>query len=290
MRIGVTGPRGFTASRLIPRLVEAGHDVVGISRPPRGDAYHDPQWRIADVSDASSVVGAFDGLDVVFHLAGIAHAPNILGELLRSGTKRAVFVGSTGIYTRLHSPDADLKRTAEGAIMRAPLDWTVIRPTMIYGTGRDRNMIRLLRWLRRVPVFPAPGGASTLQQPVHVDDLCSALLACLDGSASVRQVYDIGGPTPIPLSMVIGDAGKALGRRTFTLPIPTRPAYHAVRGLRAVGLPCPVWPEQILRLKEHKSVSIESAVRDLGFMPRSFAVGIRDEVLLLRSGSDHAGH
>jgi nucleoside-diphosphate-sugar epimerase len=278
MLVGLTGPRGFTAGHLTKALVAAGHEVVGISRPPRKGGFQDPAWRVGDVSDPALVRGVFDGLDALVHLAGIAHAPKFLDELVASGTRRAIFVGSTGIYTKLLSPDADTKRDAEAAIQASEIDWTIVRPTMIYGTPRDRNMVKLLRWLQKAPVFPAPGGGKTLQQPIHVDDVCAAILACLDRPETIGRVYDLAGPRALTLSEVITTAGRALGRRAVAIPIPTKPAFHVVRALRAAKLPCPVWPEQILRLQEPKSVSISAAVKDLGFSPRPFADGIAAEV------------
>jgi nucleoside-diphosphate-sugar epimerase len=182
------------------------------------------------------------------------------------------------VYTRLVSPGADRKRVGEAAIRESSIAYTILRPSMIYGTHADRNIARLLRWVRAFPVVPVPGGGVTLQQPVHVEDLVDAIVNALDRPESARREYDLGGPEALPLSQLIRICGDALGRRVFLLPIPLAPAFGAMRLLRLFRLPAPVRPEQILRLAESKAVDIGPARRDLGFAPRGLVEGIQIEV------------
>jgi nucleoside-diphosphate-sugar epimerase len=153
---------------------------------------------------------------------------------------------------------------------------------MIYGTPHDRNLARLLRWIERWPVVPLPGGGATLQQPVHVEDLCNAILAGLDRPGVGGRTYDVGGPAALPLAGIISISARALGRRIWMPSVPLAPVHGLVRLLRSVGLPSPVRPEQVLRLHESKAVDIGPARSDLGFDPRPFEEGIRDEVAQLR--------
>ena len=70
--------------------------------------------------------------------------------------KRVVFISSTSIFTRLNASSKAIRLRAEEKIKSSDLDWTIMRPTMIYGTPKDRNMIRLVEWIDKfnfVPVF-----------------------------------------------------------------------------------------------------------------------------------------
>ena len=284
MTVAVTGALGFVASHLLPRLEAGGARVIAIARPGR-DVTAIERVRIevrrADLSDRTGLASAFTGADAVVHLAGMALVPGMLPALVVARVSRGVFIGSAGVYTKLASPGAEAKRAGEAGLRASPLAYTLLRPSMIYGTPRDRNLARLLRWIRRCPVVPIPGGGATPQQPVHVEDLCAAIVAALERPAAARGEYDVGGPEAIELREMIHLAGHALGRRVWLMPVPLGPGRAAAVLARRLGLPFPVSPEQVLRLQESKAVNIAPARRDLGFAPRPFAQGIAAEARLL---------
>jgi nucleoside-diphosphate-sugar epimerase len=155
---------------------------------------------------------------------------------------------------------------------------------MIYGTPADRNLARLLRWLRRFPLVPVPGGGGTLQQPVHVEDLCAAIESALVRPESAGHAYDVGGPTALSLAELVRISGAALGIRAIPVPVPLAPAHLAARAARAMRVRAPVTPEQVLRLAESKAIDITPATRDLGFQPRSFEEGIASEARAILRG------
>jgi uncharacterized protein YbjT (DUF2867 family) len=284
--IAVTGARGFVASHLIPRLIERGEHVVAVIRPEREASALERlgcEIRRAHLARSETLHGAFTGAHGVVHLAGIAQAVTLVPALETANVARAVFVGSAGVYTKLASAGAEAKREGEAALRASTLRYTILRPSMIYGTRHDRNLVRLLRWIRRFPVIPVPAGGRTLQQPVHVDDLCQAILAALDREIAARREYDLGGPEAIRLSALIREAARALGRPVWLIPVPLSPAYASAVAARRMKLPFPISPEQVLRLMESKAVDIGPARRDLGFAPRSFADGVAAQVAGMRS-------
>lgn len=286
--VAVTGALGFVASRLLPRLAARGARVLAVLRPGRDPApilpLADVEVRRGDLSDPATMRGAFDGAGAVVHLAGLSLVPGLLPFLEASRVGAGVFVSSAGVHTRLVSRGADAKRAGEAALRASALAYTILRPSMIYGTPRDRNLVRLLRWLRRFPVVPAPLGGGTPQQPVHVDDLADAIVASLERPAAARREYDVGGPEAIPLATVIRECAAAVGRRAWILPVPLGPAHAAAVAAARLRVPFPVSPEQVLRLTESKAVDIGPARRDLGFRPRPFRDGIVAEARMLADG------
>lgn len=291
--VAVTGSLGFVAAHLLPRLLERGARVLAVVRPgsdaSRIAAMPGVEIRRGDLADPASLATAFTGAEAVVHLAGLALVPQLLPCVLASGVRRGVFVSSAGVHTRLVSSGADAKRAGEQALRDSSLAYTILRPSMIYGTPRDRNMVKLLRWIDRWGVVPAPLGGITPQQPVHVDDLVQAILASLVHEAAVRGEYDVGGPEPVTLAEVVHLSARALGRRARILPIPLAPAHAAAVAARRLRLPFPVRPEQVLRLTESKAVDIAPARRDLAFAPRSFEAGITAEVRMLRGDAPTPG-
>lgn len=287
----VTGALGFVASFLIPRLIERGARIIAIVRPMRDASRLEAmgvEVRRADL-DAPAEPALFSGAAAIVHLSGLAQVPGFVGTLASAGIRRGVFVGSTGVYTRLASAGAEAKRAGEASLRDSAIDYTILRPTMIYGTPEDRNLARLLRWLERWPLVAVPGGGTTLQQPVHVEDLVAAILAALERPLAARREYDCGGPEALPLAELIRDCARALSRPVWLVPVPLGASFRLVTLLRRLGLPGPVRGEQVLRLAESKAVDIGPARKDLGYAPRPFSEGIRSEVALLRGRRASSG-
>jgi nucleoside-diphosphate-sugar epimerase len=212
-----------------------------------------------------------DGISTLVYCAsmGFGHVPPLVDQLERAGVKRAVFISTTAIFTSLPSASRTVRLQAEFAVQSSALEWTIVRPTMIYGTARDRNISRLLRFLKRWPVFPLCGNG--LWQPIYVEDLADAVVAALDSPHTIRRVYNVAGAQPLTLSDLVGTAARAVGRNVSLIPVPLNAAVLAARLTRIVT------PEQVRRLAEDKAFSYADATHDFGFAPRSFAEGVARE-------------
>jgi uncharacterized protein YbjT (DUF2867 family) len=292
MRLLVTGGSGFVGQRVVAAAVERGDKVIGLARSPRAAA------RLAglgaavvdgDLDDPAATREAFAtaGADALLNLASLdfGHAGTVIEAAHAARLRRAVFVSTATAITTLDAPSRRIGLDAEAAIEASGLDWTIIRPTMIYGGPDDRNMCRLLGWLRRCPVVPLPGGGRALHQPVHVDDLAGLLLRAVTAEAAIGSRYDAAGPCPLPLREIVREAAGALGRPVVGVPVPLIGAARlaATAGRLTATLPERRRPRlvtaaQVARLAEDKAFPIDAAVRDLGFAPRSFAAGIRAQV------------
>lgn len=287
MNVHVTGGSGFLGGSVIPRLVAAGHQVTALARrPPAADrvAALGAAPVYGDLDDPASVDAAFagSGAKALVNLAslGFGHAPTIVAAAEEAGIGRAVFVSTTSIHTRLATASKPVRVAAERLVMDSALDWTILRPTMIYGTPADRNMARLLQGLRRLPVFPLPGGGAGLQQPVHVDDLAAAVVAALDRPATIGRAYDLAGPDALTFREIVEQSGGAVQRRPRLVPVPIGPVVALLRLYETVTPAPRLKAEQVARLAEDKAVDIGPARADLGFDPRSFAEGIRAEAAM----------
>jgi uncharacterized protein YbjT (DUF2867 family) len=216
-----------------------------------------------------------EGVGTVVYCAsmGFGHVPSLLEQLRAAGVERGLFVSTTAIFTSLPTASRAPRLEAETAVKSSTLDWTILRPTMIYGTARDRNISRLLRFLARWPVFPTCGDA--LWQPIYVEDLADAVVAALDRSTTSHRVYNLAGKHPLRFGDLVRTAARALSRRVMLLPVPVPAAVLAARVTRVVT------PEQIRRLAEDKAFDYAEATRDFDFHPRSFAEGVHLEARAL---------
>lgn len=289
MNVHVTGGSGFLGGSVIPQLIAVGHVVTGLARTPSAAqrvAELGAQPILGDLDDPASIDAAFgeSGAEVLLNLAslGFGHAPTIVAAAEEAGIQRAVFVSTTSIMTALETTSKPVRIAAEKTIRESGLDWTIIRPTMIYGTPFDRNMARLLLGLRRIPVLPLPGGGTGLQQPVHVDDLAAALVRALDRPCSVHRVYVVAGPEAITMRTVVEHAARAVDRNPRVLAMPLRPMVAIARLYEMVSRSPRLKAEQVIRLAEDKAFDIGAAQADLDFHPRPFREGIQAEAALFR--------
>ena len=283
MKLMVTGGSGFLGGYVLREAARRGHRAVALARSEAAAAAVTALGALpvsGDLNDAHSLLGAFaaERCDVLVNLAslGFGHAPVIIAAAERAGIPRAVFISTTAVTTTLAATSKRVRLLAEQAIRAAVFDWTILRPTMIYGDPGDRNLSRLLPLLRRAPVLPIPGGRH-LQQPVHAADVADAVLAAAERPAAARNTYDVAGPEPLTFAELLRTSARAVASRTRFVPVPLSPVVAAARGYELVSRNPRIRVEQVRRLAEDKAFAIDNAVHDLGYAPRSFADGIGAE-------------
>jgi uncharacterized protein YbjT (DUF2867 family) len=287
VRLLVTGGSGFLGEYVLRAATARGHEVTALARSRAAAAkvgWLGAQPVRGDLSKPGSLAAAFDAgrCEALLNLAslGFGHAPAIVGATKAAGIPRAVFVSTTAVTTTLPAASRQVRLAAEDEIRESGLEWTILRPTMIYGAPGDRNLSRLLVLLRRMPVLPVPASAG-LQQPVHVADVADAVLAAAERPGTAGSTYDVAGPEPLTFEELLRAAARATGRRTRFVPVPLAPLAAAARGYELVSRHPRIRVEQLRRLAEDKAFAIDAAVRDLAYAPRSFADGIAAEARAL---------
>jgi len=283
MKLMVTGGSGFLGGYVLREAARRGHRTLALARSEGAAAAVTALGALpvgGDLNDAHSLLDAFaaERCDVLVNLAslGFGHAPAIIAAAERAGIPRAVFVSTTAVTTTLAATSKRVRLAAEHAVGAAAFDWTILRPTMIYGDPGDRNLSRLLPLLRRAPVLPIPGGRH-LQQPVHAADVADAVLAAAERPGAAGHTYDVAGPEPLTFAELMRTSARAVASRTRFVPVPLSPVVAAARGYELVSRNPRIRVEQVRRLAEDKAFAIDHAVHDLGYAPRSFADGIRAE-------------
>src|SRR5580693_2096256 len=288
MRLLVVGGSGFLGSYVLREAARRGHQVIALARSPQAAgtvAGQGAQPIVGDLDDARRLDEAFAAArcEVLVCLAslGHGHGPGIVAAAEEAGITRAVFVSTTAVTTTLHPPTRQVRLAAEQQIRGCGLDWTILRPTMIYGAAGDRNLSRLLPLRSRTLVLPVPAAGDCLHQPVHVADVAAAVLAALPHPAAIGALYNVAGPEPLPFAELLRTCARAVGSRTRLVPVPLAPLVTLARGYERLSRHPRIRAEQLLRLAEDKAFAIDDAIRDLGYAPRPFADGIGDEARAL---------
>jgi uncharacterized protein YbjT (DUF2867 family) len=288
MRLLVVGGSGFLGGYVLREAVRRGHQTLALARSPeaaRVVAALGARPLGGDLDDARQLDEAFAAArcEALLCLAslGHGHGPSIVAAAEDAGVPRAVFVSTTAVTTTLHPPTKQVRLRAEEQIRHSGLDWTILRPTMIYGAAGDRNLSRLLLLLRRAAALPVPATGGCLHQPVHVGDVADAVLAAIQRPAAIGSLYNVAGPEPVPFVELLRTCVRAVGSRTRLVPVPLAPLVTLARAYERLSRHPRIRAEQLLRLAEDKAFPIDAAIRDLGYAPRPFATGIGDEARLL---------
>jgi uncharacterized protein YbjT (DUF2867 family) len=289
MIIAITGATGFTGAFVVRDLAARypAAQLRCLVRPTsnRGVlASHGVEFVEGDLRDGPSLDRLFAGADALVNVSSLGGewVDPLFDAVARSTTlRRGVFVSTTAILTKLPVRSRPLREHGEARVRQSGLQWTILRPTMIYGTPGDRNIARLIRFVGWCPVVPMVAGEA-LQQPVHVEDVATAIVACLATPATIGRTYEISGRDPLTFEQLVRQTIAATGRRGLLVPVPFGPMLAALKVYAACVATPRIRVEQLLRLREDKAFDHSAASREFGFAPRSFAEGVRAEVGLLR--------
>jgi nucleoside-diphosphate-sugar epimerase len=249
------------------------------------------EWVHGDLGDLPSLKRAMEGMEMLVNIAsiGFGHAPNIVGAASASGIGRAVFISTTAIFTTLPASSRTVRMAAEEAIRSSGLAYTILRPTMIYGSSRDRNVCRLIRYLQRWPAIPVFGSGKNLQQPVYVGDVAQAVVDCLSSDRAVGKSYNIPGAEALSYNQVIDTICRLVRRKVVKVHLPVLPVVSALSICEGRGWPVPIKAEQILRLNEDKVFDSKEACLDFGYSPPAFGEGIGLELRQMMNGGYRRG-
>jgi nucleoside-diphosphate-sugar epimerase len=212
--------------------------------------------------------------------------PQYFGMIEAHGARRVVALSSTSLFVKKGSSDygeQDIaRRLAEGEhALRAwaephGVEWVIVRPTLIYGRGRDKNVAEIVRFVRRWGFFPLLGQASGLRQPVHVEDVAAACVSALTVPAAANQMYNISGGETLSYREMVSRVFNAVDESPHLMTIPRWLFRLAVATLRLLPQYKHWTVEMAERMNRDLVFDHADAARDLGFSPRSFRLSPED--------------
>jgi nucleoside-diphosphate-sugar epimerase len=266
-RVGVLGATSLVGSGLLPLLIAGNYQVTAFSRHLSKTKN---EHEIAEISWL------------------------IPGGKLPHGEQITLWVclapiwvlSSTSRFTKVDSSDP-----AEQALAQKFIDnedqlaswaesngiaWTVLRPTLIYGLGRDKNVSQIARLIRRFGFFPLLGEARGLRQPIHLQDLASACVAALQRPAAQNRAFNVSGAEVLSYREMVSRIFTALSKHPRFLKVPMWTFRITVAAMRLLP-PFRKWSSAMVeRMNRDMVFDHSEAAKELGFAPREFILKPED--------------
>lgn len=307
MKVLVTGGTGFTGAALVDRLLREGHEVVALDKQPGliDDELRRKGVKIVygSVTDRDAVARSVEGAEVVMHLAAafreigvpdeVYKAVNVDGtrivaeQALEAGARKLVYCSTQGVHGHIENPPGDenspiapadyyQQTKYEGELELKVLDgtaleYTIIRPTAIYGPGDPGRFVMIFRRVAK-GVFPMFGSGRTFYHPVYIDNLVDAFLLAAQPGVGAGRAYIIGDAEYFSIEELVRRVARAMG-------VPVRIPHYPIWPLLAAGHVCekvckpfgiepPIFPRRVDWFRQVRAFRIDRARRELGYEPR----------------------
>ncbi len=271
----VFGASGQIGYPLLGRLQGDGWRVTAVSRAPQSDQ-PGLQWLRGDLGRVDGLPGR---VDAIFSCGPLDAFAQWYGASSIEAA-RVIAFGSTSIEVKRGSADAAERdvaqrlREGEDRLFAAAgtrgAAATVLRPTLVYGAGRDATLTRIADLARRWRRFPLPRGANGLRQPVHVDDLAAAAFACLGAAAAHGRAYALPGGETLSYRDMIARVLACLQPPPTLVELPSPMFSLALLLAQMTGRATGLGEAAVRRMRSDLVFDMAPAQRDFGYAPRRF--------------------
>ena len=269
--LGAASPVG---TRLLHALSGTGDRVIAISRSM--DAAF-PGVEVRSIDLASSGAGrqltALRPTRILCVAPIVASATTLRFAAEETGA-RVVACSSMSTIAKSASPhhaDREVARQLlqSEAVLQQSSAWgqcTILRPTMIWGSDRDRNVARLRGLAARLRMLPCPGAPTGLRQPVHESDVAAAIVAAARHDGTAGRIMEIGGGERLSVTQMIRRVAEASGVPTVEIPhgiwslLSARPVRPFVRR----------WHGVLSRMRQDQLADNRCAADLIDYRPRGF--------------------
>lgn len=290
-RLLITGLTGKSGGVFAEELQKCGiarqYAVRAAVRPTSDTAYlksclPDAELCPGDLTDPVYLQTLTADVDILFHIAGIHWSWPLVQAAAKNGVKRMVLVHTTGIYSKYKAAGEEYRQIEakiDALAKERGISVTYLRPTMIYGTLQDKNMVKFIKMVDRLNPMPVVSHANYLLQPVHYSDLGRAYFQVLTHlEETAGKDYILSGRDPLTLMEIFHLIADDLGvsRRYCSVPFPL--AYCGAWCVYLLSLTKVDFREKVQRLCESRDFPHAAAVRDFGYDPMPFADGLAAEV------------
>lgn len=291
MRIFVTGATGFIGTHLRRALVRAGHDVVGLARTAQPEE-QGVTWAVGGLEQVDHLTEAMADCHAVIHLVGIlretkqqtyatAHVQateHVLAAMRRANINRLLHMSALGAGPKQPTEYFRSKWAAEELVRAAGIDYTIFRPSIVFGPG-DGFIPILVQQIRLFPILPIVGSGRYPMAPISITALCEAFTQALElnGSATAKT-FELCGPETLTYEGIIDLLATHLRRRKPRIHLPVALMHLLIRFAHFMHLPPPLTEDELNMLLLGSTCTDPAAIEVFDLPHITLAEGIREYV------------
>lgn len=283
--IGILGATSLVGECLLQQLVQHPGRITAFSRRPVRQNHPRITWRqLGDTSPQTD--SATSDITLWISTAPLWTLPQHFALLSSLKARRIVTLSSTSRFSKIDSPDPGEQSVARQLIAaedtvtdwadRQGIDCIILRPTLIYGLGRDKNISEIARFILRFGFFPLFGTANGRRQPVHARDVAAACIEAAKTLNLKNSAYILTGGDTLTYRDMVSRIFEALDKKPRLLTVPLwlfRLAISIVRWLPRYRH----WTATMAKRMDQDLVfDSTDAQRDLHFSPRPFTLSAED--------------
>ncbi|MHB9024577.1 MAG: NAD-dependent epimerase/dehydratase family protein [Armatimonadota bacterium] len=279
MRIFLTGGTGFVGGHIRQALRQAGYEIVALTRrpqPPEAGV----TWATGDLDEVDALVDHLDGAQAVVHLAGIIKehgeqtfqrvyvhgTAHVLEAMRRLRISRLLHMSALGTGPKSTTGYFQAKWKAEELVRAAGIDYTIFRPSIIFGPG-DGFVNLLATQLRRLPITPVVGKGYYRLAPISIHAVAAAFVQALQlNGPTLAKTFELCGPEVLTYRQILDSISACLGLRKARIYLPVWFVSLFSRIATVLHLPTPITPDQITMLLL-ESVCADPSARDVFTLP-----------------------
>ena len=292
MNILVTGATGFIGRHIVDTLLQAGHTVTAAVRHP---SIVQQRWPAVKVIAADFIrdhavsdwTPRLAGIDVVINAVGIiretgqqtfealhTQAPIALFRACeQSGVKRIIQISALGTDETAFSQYHLSKRSADEVLMSSNLDWAIVMPSIVYGSGA--KSMAFFKAMAALPLIPIIDDGEQPVQPIHINDLCQAIVQLVLPTAPKALRIEMVGPQAVTIKSLYTQLRQWLGLgKPHFLSLPYRVALIGARLGGFLGN-TPMTPEAVDMLRHGNTGDVTPFMNQFGFTPIAFKESLK---------------
>jgi NADH dehydrogenase len=242
------------------------------------------KYLIGDLKDYQSLKKATNDIDIVIHLAAVIEAKNpkdyqeinvegtknLVKACLINKVKRIIFTSSINVL-KGKSLYAQSKREAEKIIINSGLNYTIFRPTIVYGKGDNKNIAQLIKWAKKYHIIPIVGSGDYKVQPIYVEDLTNLIIKVIFDPLSFKKIYPLGGKDILSFNQLAEVIKKNLDKKIKIIHLPLR----FLQILAKIKLLPYRFREKLIDITLDKIANNDALIKDFNFNLISFEQGLR---------------
>lgn len=286
----VTGGTGFVGSHLVRRMRQQNLPVRVLVRNPEKAAdlkALGAELAPGDISDTASLEKAAAGVERIVHLVGIIQESpratfakihvegtrNLLQAAKVADVRHFLYQSALGTRPGAKSEYHKTKWQAEELVRERGIPFTILRPSLIYGSG-DQFTLRLAHMIARSPVLPVIGSGTSKIQPIYIDDVVNCIIKAVTGDSFLNEIYEIGGPEQLTYEEVTKAIAHAMGIHRPVVKMPLLFMKPMAQLLETVLPAPPITTDQLIMLQEDNVCSVRDICDACGSSPVRFQDGL----------------